>query len=123
MDQINDILTQSEFEKIPSSDQPLAPDPQIHNLVKSKFRSVLQKDEAMKFIQYQENDNIRRKAESNMRILKAHCTAKSENRPTESLFPTELYSMFGTFLINVKEMGMIMNHLLLGTLYQAWKGV
>ena len=57
MDQINDILSQSEFKEIPSSYQPLAPDPQIANLAKSRFQSVLQEDEVMKFIQDQENDN------------------------------------------------------------------
>ena len=51
----------------------------------------------MKFIQDQENDNTRRKTESDMKRFKAYCTAKSENRPTESLSPIELDSVFGNF--------------------------
>ena len=103
MDQINDILTQSEFEEILSSHQPLAPDPQIANLANLRFQSILQEDEVMKFIQDQENDNTRRKTESDMKLFKAYCTAKSENRPIESLSPIELDSIFGNFLINVKK--------------------
>lgn len=97
VDQINDILTQSEFEEIPSSYQPLAPDPQIANLANSRFQSILQEDEVMKFIQDQENDNTRRKTESDMKLFKAYCTAKSENRPTESLSPIELIQFLAIF--------------------------
>ena len=41
MDQINFILTQSPYVEIPSSYQPLAPDPLIENLAKSRFQSAL----------------------------------------------------------------------------------
>ena len=38
-----------------------------------------------------------------MRLFKAFCISRGENRPVESLQPMELDTLFGHFLIHVKK--------------------
>ena len=102
--QLDDILTQSEFEEIPGIVQPVQPDPQIQSLAQSRFQNnQMQDHEIEKFIADQQNENTKRKTVSDMRLFKAFCASRGEYRAIESLQPVELDTLFGNFLINVKK--------------------
>ena len=105
--QLDAILTQSEFEEISRIGQPVQfvqQDPQIQSLAESRFNGIqMGEDEIAQFIAAQQNENTKRKTDSDMRLFKAFCVSRGENRPIESLQPLELDTLFGNFLISIKK--------------------
>ena len=96
--ELENILTQSEFDELPSVGQPLQPPA----LDRKRFEDFNQ-EEIQGFIQKQENENTKRKTEGDMRLFKSYCVAKSEYREPEELLPSELDLLFGNFLVSVKK--------------------
>lgn len=96
--ELENILTQSEFDELPSVGQPLQPPA----LDRKRFEDLNQ-EEIQAFIQKQENENTKRKTEGDMRLFKSYCLAKSEYREPEELLPCELDLLFGNFLVSVKK--------------------
>ena len=101
--QLEEILTQSEFEEIGRIGQPVPPDTQIQGLAQTRFKNTMGDEEIARFIAEQKNENKRKKTASDMRLFKAFCLSRGENRPVEHLQPMELDTLFGHFLISVKK--------------------
>lgn len=97
--QIEDLLSQSEFEEVADVGQPIS-----HNSTSkaSRFAPVNQ-NEILSFLKEQENENTRKKTETDVRLFKTFCISQNEHRNLEDMLPNELDILFGNFLVSVRK--------------------
>ena len=66
----------------------------------SRFADIVSVEE---FIEWQENENTREKAEQNIALQKEFLTLKGEARAVEEIFPDEVNSFISEFIITVRK--------------------